>query len=409
MASTAQHDRNPSSHPNSESGVALILSLFFGIIVTGVVVTGSFVMSANQKRTETQFRVNGQANQFARSGITEALAWFRRQPNQPVVDFEPSLDLAADPQVYDTDDPEIGIMREFRIAGPIWGRYEVWKEWAADPDPVRASFRDQMELEDISSERGQSQNGAAWRLRSIGYVFRRVDDNTAFDQQPNRVLATKMLEIEINRLLLATPGPAALSVGDGNSAHINTMGRIIGNNGAGILYPAASGNPTTGPANQDRVTGTPRLATVSPYDDSVKAVFGVTYPELQGMADDYVTDPDAFPSPVPDKTIILGDFNSITFDSAQPLSGFGIVHIQGNVTLLPGSNSSFRGLLYVDGNLTVRAPSDIQGAVVCTGNVTVQGSSDYATIAYNEDILNQLRAEIGQYRLSGALRPVISR
>ena len=38
-------------------------------------------------------------------------------------------------------------------------------------------------------------------------------------------------------------------------------GRIVGGtNGAGIFYPQGTGNPTTGPANQNRVTGNPPLA-----------------------------------------------------------------------------------------------------------------------------------------------------
>ena len=55
-----------------DEGVALILSLFFTIIVAGVVVTGSIILKSNRQATETSFRVNGQANQFARSGIVKS-------------------------------------------------------------------------------------------------------------------------------------------------------------------------------------------------------------------------------------------------------------------------------------------------------------------------------------------------
>ncbi len=395
---------------SAEEGVALILSLFFTIIVAGVVVTGSIILKSNRDLTETSFRVNGQANQFARSGITEALAWFRRQTSQPVLDFEPIVDNLATPPIVDSDDPDVGIMREFSIAGNTWGRYEVWKEWAADPDLTRLAWRQQMELRDISTERGQSSPGGSWRLRSIGYVFRRNNPSMAFDEQPNRILASQRLEIEISRLLLAPPGQSALSVADGNSAHINTKGRIVGGaTGSGIYYPTGSGTPTTGPPHDNRVTGTPSLATTTTYDDSPEAVFGVSLDDLKGMADDYVTNASNFPSPVPTNSVVVGEFSSISFDSARPLDGTALVYIKGNVSLLPGSNSNFRGLLYIDGNLTMRAPSDIQGAVVVTGNVTIQGSGDFATITYDEDVLNALRLEIGQYRLSGALRAVGAR
>jgi hypothetical protein len=39
----------------------------------------------------------------------------------------------------------------------------------------------------------------------------------------------------------------------------------------------------------------------------------------------------------------------------------------------PGQLLGFSGLLYVQGNLTVREPCEIQGAVVVTGTVTIQG------------------------------------
>ncbi len=86
------------------------------------------------------------------------------------------------------------------------------------------------------------------------------------------------------------------------------------------------------------------------------------------------------------------------------LKGTGVLYFKGNVMLLPGSNSSFSGLIYVDGNLTVRAPSEILGAIVVTGNVSVQGAADFATITYDDDILNALRLDVGQYRLFNAFR-----
>ena len=86
-----------------------------------------------------------------------------------------------------------------------------------------------------------------------------------------------------------------------------------------------------------------------------------------------------------------------------------IVICRGNLTLLPGNGSMFSGLLYVDGNFTMRSPSEIRGAVVGTGNVTIQGASDYATIYYDDDVLDALRARIGTYRqVTAPTRPVMT-
>lgn len=98
----------------------------------------------------------------------------------------------------------------------------------------------------------------------------------------------------------------------------------------------------------------------------------------------------------------------MTFSAARPLRGTGVVVFLGNVTVQAGSYSAFSGLLYVQGNLSVREPAEIQGAVVVTGTTTLLGSSDFATITYDDGILNSLRHELGSYRLSGAMvRPLV--
>lgn len=399
---------HPAPASDTERGFALVLALIFTIVVIGVTVTGSLSLRSVKTATETSFVQHAQAAQLATSGLAEALAWFRKQTSQPVRTFAPVQDLLSDPPILETDFPDIGIAREWKITGAIWGRYEVWKEWTTDPDPERSAWRDQMFAEDVSSQRGAVGEGAAWRLRSIGYVFRRIDPGRRFDEYPNQVVGQQIFEMEIGRLALRPPGQAALSVLDGNSCHINTKGRVLGGaSGAGVFYPAGTGTPTTGPPNPPRVTGTPALAPSATFYGSVEDVFGVTLAQLKAMADETITVAADFPSPIAKNSIVVGEAATFSFDSTRPLSGTGIVYLRGNVTLLPGSNSAFNGLLYVDGNLTVRAPSEILGAVVVTGNVTVQGASDFATIAYDDEILNALRRDIGQYRRTTAItRPL---
>ena len=121
------------------------------------------------------------------------LGWFRKSPVQPVTAFTPVLDPAASPPVLETNDPVVGLMREFQISGPIWGRYEVWKQWDADPDPQRLAWRQRMQAQDISARVGATGNGNVWKLKSVGFVFRRIDPNVAFDQYPNQVLGTDIL------------------------------------------------------------------------------------------------------------------------------------------------------------------------------------------------------------------------
>lgn len=396
-----QRSAAPSGDRDGERGVALILAILFTIIVVGITVTGTLVLQSHRATTSTNFITHGQAVQFSRSGLIEALGWMRKQTSQPVTDFAPQLDLGVSPPIIDTLDPEVGIAREFQITNSIWGRYEVWRRWDADPDPVRLAWRQQMQCEDISAMRGELSPGSVWRIRSLGYVFRRVDPTAAFNEAPNQVLGQDMAEVEARRLALQPPGQAALCTRNGNTTNVFTRGRIVGGDLAGIYYQSGTGSVTVSGSGAS-VTGTPGLSAIATYDDSFESVFGVSASELAAMADNVVTSPAEFPSPVPLDSVVLCN-TGMTFTASLPLKGTGVVAIVGNTTINAGSYSAFSGLLYVVGNLTVREPCEIQGAVVVTGSVTVQGASDFATLTYDDSILEHLRQQIGTYRLSSAI------
>lgn len=387
---------------SGERGVALIFALLFTMIVSGICLTGTLYLKAHIQKNRTSWATKSQALQVARSGLAEAHSWLRRQTSQPVLAFEPQLDTASTPQILDTIDQDIGLVREFKITGKIWARYEVWKQWDTDPDAARLAWRQQYECEDVSLQRGANAAGGIWRLRSVGYIYNRVNAAVPFNQLPNAVIASQVASNEYRRVVISLPGTGAVNVADGNNCHINTMGRIIGGTGAGIYYPAASGTPTTGPASANRVTGSPPLSTAVGYDDSYEAVFGMSYDEIRAMATLVVTNTANIPNPMPANGIVCIESNTVQFDSAKPLNGTAIVIIKGHTTLLPGNNSNFNGLLYVEGNLTVRAPSLIKGSVICTGNMTVQGATEYATIQYDADVLNGLMSHVGNYSASNS-------
>lgn len=388
----------------AERGLALILGIFFTIIVLGITVSGALILKSHQTKTRTSFVTHGQSAQFAKSGLIEALGWLRKQSSQPVLDFEPRFDDTAVPPVLDTIEPEVGIVREFRITGSVWGRYEVWKDWTADPDPVRAAWRAQFQCRDVSSERSEP-NGTIWHLCSVGYVFRRMDDGVAFNQQPNQVLGQEVMTVEARRLAINPPGQAALCTDNGSNTRVQTKGRILGGSrGAGIYYKNTGGVPTV-TGTGAICTGTPAMAATATYDDSIGAVFGVTLDELKAMANYVVTTAAEFPSPVPTNSLIVCEV-PITFTAAQPLRGTAVVVCTSNVTISPSSYSNFNGLLYVAGNFSMREPSEIAGAVIVGGSTLLQGNADSASISYDDGILNMLRIELGSYRLSSAfLRP----
>lgn len=388
--------------PNPERGAALVVAVFFTIIVVGLTLVGAVSLTSHRMKTKVNWVVQTQAVQAARSGLAEGLTWLRRQTTQPVTNFSPTFNPALDPPVLDTIDPEIGLVREFEITETIWARYELWKEWAADPDPVRRAKRVQFQCEDISEPRAGGSPGMVWRLRSLGYVYRLVDPTVAFNEPPNRIISSQLMETDVRRVIVTLPGLAALCVGDGQSCHINTGGRIYGMNGAAILYPPFTGVPTTGGGSTQRVIGEVTLQ--DPWDDSYEHVFGMSYTELTGLAHMVVTDVNDFPSPIPNMSLVIVDVGTtLNLDSSHPLLGSGIVVVRGNCVIAQGSNSNFSGLLYVEGNLTMRDPSEINGAVVVTGNCTIQGSGDFSTIRFDQTILDAMMMSFGNYQRSKPL------
>ena len=111
--------------PRTQRGYMLIWVLIAFVIVTAVVFAGGAKVQANQTEALVRFRSEGQASDVARAGLVDAFAWFRRQTTQPVTTFAPQRDMLASPAINETNDPTIGLVREYEITPGVWGRYEV--------------------------------------------------------------------------------------------------------------------------------------------------------------------------------------------------------------------------------------------------------------------------------------------
>src|SRR5437588_2520302 len=110
---------------SSSRGMALIWALFAALVVAGIVASGTNALMAVDKMAGSEFSAEGQARSVAEAGLVDALAWFRRQQTQPVTVFAPKRDLAANPPVNETDNPAVGLLRDYEIAPSVWGRYEI--------------------------------------------------------------------------------------------------------------------------------------------------------------------------------------------------------------------------------------------------------------------------------------------
>jgi Tfp pilus assembly protein PilX len=398
-------------------GIALIWALFAAMVISGVILSGTNTFLAIRSMGTADFRADAQARSVAEAGLVDAYAWFRRQTTQPVAAFAPVRNLAAVPAINETDDASVGLVRDYEIIPSLWGRYEVRKTKVAETwtdananglydygeaytDSSGNGKRDPAtETRDVSAERGLSGAGTVWRLESVGTIFKRPDQVAALGTGPNVRVASVRLAAEIRRLAIVPPGTAAVCARTLSTVALGNRSRLTGGTKSGLVGPSGSGTPTL----SGEITGTPASGTIPlPYNDTIPQVFGVSLTELKAMADGSYTTTTNFPSPIGDYTLHVME-GAITFDATQPLRGTGVVVVVGNCTLAASSNSFFNGVLYVQGNLQIRAPVYLRGTVIVTGSVDIAGTGgDYSELIYDGAMISQVLKTMGQYRFSTA-------
>lgn len=380
----------------NEQGSLLVWALFAMVVVTGLLFVGMDHLKASAHATENRFRAQGQALDLARAGVVDAYAWFRRQSTQPVATFAPQLDLAAVPPVNETDEPALGLVREFEISPGFFGRYEVRRFVDADgngrADTGEGVF-------DATQARGLSGTGTVWHIESHGYVFRQVDPLVAWNVAPNERIAGAFVATEIRRLSLAPPGAAAICSARGSNVTVGSRGRVDGTaTGAGVIYPPSTGTATS----SGQLTGSPAQGSVSGYTATFMSVFGVSSNELKSVANLRMPGTGLLPNPFPEDSIVFIEGNH-TVTSAAPLRGTGILVVEGNLTIAANSNTYFTGLIYVTGSYTQNAPSIVRGTVIAGGTVSVSGVSDFSEVVYDRGVIDSLLQNIGRYRISKSM------
>jgi hypothetical protein len=387
----AETNRTPGAKRWMTGFVAMLIVVSVPGAVIGV---SALVRMASTLPPNRDGAMRDHALQCARSGLTDAINWLRRQPRQPVVEFAPTQ--------VDSMDPRIGMVREFPITERLWGRFEVWRGGAAgEEDPLRRHLA----VRDVSIEAGHPAPGAVWRLRGVGFVFARDRVDEPFDRNSAAVLCREVLEVEVARIGLRLPGEAALCVRDVTTLVVGNHARIDGGPSAVGVYsaPRKSGAAPMAEARAGSLRGASGSATAASrelFDDSVISVFGVDRRTLFTMADACVTDADDLPSPLAANSLHCVDVPLLTYTAARPLRGSGILFVKGDLSIEPGSAARFDGLLYVDGDLVVHSRASFRGAVVVTGAVSIQGGRKTAELIYDDGILRRLCDALGSYRMA---------
>jgi hypothetical protein len=381
---------------HNNEGSSILLALFVVLLASSMIIVGLTLLMTTRDAIVHELQLKGRATSVAEAGLTDALYWFRRQDTQPVVEFDPVLD--PDNEIFDSDEPELGIVREIEISPQtdLYGRYEVRRVDPLTGEPVVA---------DISAQRSSSSAsvslGTSWYLESLGMVFEKNDPSKAFNEPPNRVIRRVTLAREISRLPIAPPAQAAL-ISDVGHVEVDTGARLRGFDNLALVWDKQGGGTTR--TNRGEVDGGMAWASVfsGEADDFaalVTRVFAATPEELQNMADVYAASVDELPAQMPALGIIYFDGDA-TFTSAKPLSGGGAMVVNGNLTLSSNSSSYYSGLVLVNGDFTMHSPSLISGTVIVLGDSYLAGTMEMSEIIYEDEILNVVRQKLGQYRFS---------
>lgn len=377
----------PEGERASERGSSLVWALFFVSLTTGILVAHSLEMSANRKTMDTRFRRVDLAQSVAESGLTDAIAWLRRQPVQPVQAFEPRRDLTAEPPVDETLDESIGLVREFEVNGSLWGRYEV-----------RTS-----EAIDVSARYGETA-GTVWDLGARGYLFERIDPNRRFDQKPNRLLSSQTMRTEARGLSLRLPNASAVTLKDSRTLEVLSGTLIDGSGGPALCYDLARSGGSILAATAELV-GTPSILPLGSVSLDLQTVFGLREDQLRATADVVVESPRQLQGrEFRDQLVFVpGD---IELDSAlDGLRGRMVLAVAGNFTAPEFNNSDFRGVMYVGGALVLEGPFHFAGTLVVAGPMKVGGSADQVVIRYDPAEVTAIQDSLSQYRSTNEVRP----
>jgi hypothetical protein len=429
----------------ARAGFALLNAMLLASVLTLTLIAGISYTQASYK-SGRKIKYEAQVYNVARAGLVDAIAWFKRQKEQPVLAFTPTyradnpikgdtLDPSAINPGLETGMPHLGLVQEFEIdkeAG-LWGRYEVGKITKLTKDSqgklrtysirefdttakkwvdrtIEGAGSDKYEgVQDLTEDYGLQGKGLLWRIRSHGYVYRKDPKATAdthFYQYPNEVLDQVTLETEIFRLQIRDYG-AAIVGNHGPDIKIHATGGLSGGDGYALLWNTGTPNPAA-PTNL-------MTSNVEVYHSTQQAkepanaldwfeIFGVadaaTIASLADVNSDTHRDTGAamaltYIKPK-DGLLQFRDYRSDTPENPgnKPVSGGGILVVDGNMLVNNWNTNVFNGVIYVTGDLTVMSLTNFAGQFIVKGKIDWRPTD----IEYNPAILQTIRMKLCQYR-----------
>lgn len=362
---------------------------------------GMELLRNSRKQVQLQANTDAQALNVARAGLTDAVAWFRRQTTQPVKNTT-YPDQAFTPlfATGDTEDQAIGLVKEYPLgeSTSLYARYEIVRQSST------TAF-DKHAVHDISARRVDTAvagDGLAWLVESAGYVYRRRNPAVAYNVPPNQIVGRARVATEIRRVSINPDAPAAVVINERRGGQVNNNCQVLGgSNGYGaVYYVLGNANPNNWSAGTRTVGGLGNVVDLAAgYGTAMSQskVFGVSDYELRMMADYNVSSVSELPASYPSMALVYINGNA-TFNSSRDLRGGGILVVNGNLTVAANTNMLFSGVIFVTGHIVINGPAYVSGTVFATGELTVNQGSETSVIQYDPDIITSLQQDVGQYR-----------
>ena len=297
--------------------------------------------------------------------------------------FAPRREPTAEPPIDETDDPTIGLVREFEVRGSLWGRYEIRKD----------------ETVDVSANYGAAA-GTVWDVGARGILFQRLDAGKAFDRYPNFVIAVQTTRTEVRTMIVNLPAPTALVIPDpGNLTMTGTEVTISGGSQAGIACDSALAPLATPPS----VSGSPAVLPLPGLQVGPESLFAMRAEKLELLADLTVT-AEEWPGrkPLADR-FAFASSTMVVLETA-PLLGSGVLFVNGSMKVAPASNSDFEGLIVINGDASLHGPFRVRGSLVVSGHLELHSESGPVEIIYDTAVLTRVQDQLGRYHKSKETR-----
>jgi hypothetical protein len=391
------------------------MTAIFMVVAAALITAAGRIISDSAKQSKQQEVTLAEAENVARAGLVDAINWFRRTKNvQAGVPinlalysynddaFAPTLNAT----VRDTLDPSIGIVNQYAVDDfrKLYARYEVRKQ-KPSPPPV-----DPLAVHDVTGERmmdnlHQDGHGLIWHLESLGYIFKQMDPTLAYNQYPNKVLATCRMSTEVRKMAIILPCNAAAMAVTMSSINAKKYGKINGN--GNFCVGAVTGSaPTTSGSPAGQFVGPVNGTSIGAVTITEEYVFGLKNPQdIKNLAD--YTGTQANPVTFQGSWKLAYYEGSVTYDptNANPalrsLNSQGVLYVNGNLTLMDGCNSLYDGLIYVNGAVTIGISNHILGCVIAKNGVVVGtsgGAGDNADINFDQTRINNAINLVAGYR-----------